>query len=89
MIHPIPRQRPATLPSARHYPDPQHFEDLSRLGDEITEMAAHLAAGTCELLELIQIFDEEGGWHGSGINSSATAPALLYLLHPCSRARIG
>jgi hypothetical protein len=44
---------------------------MSRLGDEITEMAAHLAAGTCQLLELIQVFDEEGGWHGTGINSCA------------------
>ena len=62
MIRPIPRQHPGTLPSARRCPDPQHIEDLSRLGDEITEMAAHLTAGTCQLLELIAIFDEEGGW---------------------------
>ena len=34
-------------------------------------MAAHLTAGTCQLLELIQVFDEEGGWHGFGINSCA------------------
>ena len=62
MIRPMPRQQPSRLPSARRFPDPQHIEDLSRLGDEITEMAAHLAAGTCQLLELIAIFDEEGGW---------------------------
>ena len=67
MLRPIPRQHPSTLPSARHCPDPQHVKDLSRLGDEITEMAAHLAAGTCQLLELIAIFDEEGGWQGPGI----------------------
>ncbi|MCH8056388.1 MAG: DUF222 domain-containing protein [Proteobacteria bacterium] len=71
MIRPLPRQQPSRLPSARRFPDPQHTEDLSRLGDEITEMAAHLAAGTCQLLELIAIFDEEGGWQGPGIASCA------------------
>jgi len=44
---------------------------MSRLGDEITEMAAHLAAGTCQLLELIHIFDEEEGWSAPGIASCA------------------
>ena len=34
-------------------------------------MSAHLTAGTCQLLELIQVFDEEGGWHGYGISSCA------------------
>jgi hypothetical protein len=34
-------------------------------------MAAHLAAGTCELLELIHIFDEEEGWSFPGIASCA------------------
>jgi hypothetical protein len=71
MIRPIPSQFPGHLPSARQYPDLQHFEDLSRLGDEITEMAAHLAAGACELLELIHIFDEEEGWCLPGIASCA------------------
>jgi hypothetical protein len=71
MIRPTPRKQIRTLPSARRYPDLQHFEDLSRLADEITEMAAHLAAGTCQLLELIHIFDEEEGWHGPGIDSCA------------------
>jgi len=71
MIRPIPSQSPGHLPSVRKYPDPQHFEDLFRLADEITEMAAHLAAGTCELLELIHIFDEEEGWSGPGIASCA------------------
>ena len=80
---------PHRLPTSRHYPDLDHFEDLSRLGNEITELAAHLDAGEFEFLNLIRIFDEEGGWAGPGINSSATAPALLYLLHPCSRAPTG
>jgi hypothetical protein len=89
MTSPIPPQQPNSPPGFHQFPDPQQHEDLSRLGDEITEMSAHLTAGTCQLLELIQVFDEEGGWHGFGINSSATAPALLYLLHPCSRVRTG
>jgi len=71
MIRPLPGKQISTLPSARKQPDPQHVEDLSRLADEITEMAAHLAAGTCQLLELIHIFDEEGGWQGPGIASCA------------------
>jgi len=71
------------------YPDPERAEVLLRLGDEITQLSAHLDAGTYRLLELLATFDERGGWHGTGIHSSATAPALLYLLHPCSRARTG
>ncbi len=55
MIRPQPLKPIPTLSSARQQPDLQHLEDLSRLADEITEMAAHLAAGTCELLELIHI----------------------------------
>ncbi len=71
MIHPQPAKPMRTLPSARQQPDLQHLEDLSRLADEITEMAAHLAAGTCQLLELIGIFDEEEGWSFPGIASCA------------------
>ncbi len=71
MPNPAPRRQPDTPPNTRHFPDPQRVDDLSRLGDEITEMSAHLTAGTCQLLELIQVFDEEGGWQGSGINSCA------------------
>jgi hypothetical protein len=79
------------LPHAQipNYPDPKRAEALHRLGDEITEMSAHLDAGTYQLLQLIGRFDQQGGWHGTGILSSATAPALPYLLHPCSRARTG
>ncbi len=71
MTRPFPSKQISTLPSVRSYPDPEHFEDMSRLGEEITEMAAHLAAGTCHLLELIQIFDEEEGWCFPGIASCA------------------
>ncbi len=44
---------------------------LARLGDEITEMAAHLDAGTFQLLKLICEFDEREGWGGVGIKSCA------------------
>ena len=67
----LPIQLPVDLPRARKHPDPQYVEDLFRLGDEITEMAAHLAAGTCHLLELIQVFDEAEGWSFPGIASCA------------------
>lgn len=66
MIRPLPIQLPVDLPRARKHPDPQYVEDLFRL-----------AAGTCHLLELIQVFDESEGWSFPGIASSATAPALL------------
>ena len=65
MHHPHP------LPTSRHFPDPQHFEDLERLGEEITELAAHIHAATYQLLELIRVFDEEKGWGGFGVNSCA------------------
>ncbi len=71
MIHPLPSQQINKPPITGKHPDPQRVEDLSRLGDEITEMAAHLAAGTCHLLELIQVFDEEEGWCFPGIRSCA------------------
>ena len=79
------------LPSTQmtHRPDPERAEVLLRLGDEITELSAHLDAGTYQLLQLIGRFDQQGGWHGTGILSSATAPALPYLLHPCSRVPTG
>ena len=58
MNHPHP------LPTSRHYPDLNHARDLERLGDEITELAAHIHAATFQLLELIRVFDEEQGWGG-------------------------
>jgi hypothetical protein len=63
----------AQIPAAQitHYPDPERAEVLLRLGDEITEMSAHLDAGTYQMLQLIGRFDEQGGWHGTGILSCA------------------
>ena len=65
MNHPHP------LPTSRHYPDLNHARDLERLGEEITELAAHIHAATFQLLELIRVFDEEQGWGGYGVNSCA------------------
>ena len=40
--------------------------EMDRLGDEIAELSAHLAAATAHLLGLIREFDARGGWsHGS------------------------
>lgn len=64
-------RRPHPIPSSRQFPDPQHFRNLERLGDEITELAAHIHAATFQLLELIRLFDEEHGWAGEGVNSCA------------------
>ena len=64
-------KHPHRLPSPRHYPDLDHAHDLERLGEEITELAAHIHAATCQLLEMIRIFDEEQGWGGFGVNSCA------------------
>jgi len=39
--------------------------EMDRLGDEIAELSAHLAAASAHLLELIREFDDRGGWnHG-------------------------
>ena len=65
MNHPHP------IPTSRHYPDPQIHQDMGRLGDEITELAAHIHAATFQLLELIGQFDEQKGWAGVGVSSCA------------------
>ena len=44
--------------------------DLDRLGDEIAELSAHLAAATARLLDLIREFDAREGWN-SGFRSCA------------------
>jgi len=67
----------------------QRRSHIEQLEDDITELAAHIDAASFRLLELIGSFDQQEGWHGTGILSSATAPALPYLLHPCSRVPTG
>jgi len=46
-------------------------QELARLGDQITELAAHLDAGEYRFLVLIEAFDRDQGWSGTGINSCA------------------
>ena len=53
--------------STPHHVD---YAALNRLGDEITELSAHLEAATARLLELIREFDERGGWN-TGFTSCA------------------
>ncbi len=58
-------------PSSNHYPDPERVTRLNHLADDITELVAHLDAGTFQLLQLICEFDENEGWSGPGILSCA------------------
>ena len=48
----------------------ESIAEMDRLGDEIAELAAHLAVATARLLELIREFDARGGWNG-GFRSCA------------------
>ncbi len=52
-------------------PDPERVTRLNHLADDITELAAHLDAGTFQLLQLICEFDADEGWAGPGILSCA------------------
>ena len=58
-------------PLAGYYPDPNRIKKLNHLADNITELVAHLDAGTFQLLQLICEFDKEEGWEGTGIRSCA------------------
>ena len=62
---------PETTPVFIARPDPDCALRLARLGDEITELAAHIHAATFLLLEKIREFDEQEGWVLDGINSCA------------------
>jgi hypothetical protein len=48
-----------------------HLADLEHLGEQITELAAHLDAGQYRFLTLLEAFDREQGWGGTGIMSCA------------------
>lgn len=53
-------------------PDPRPCtQELAHLGDQITELSAHLDAGTCRFLELVEAFDRGGGWRQPGVRSCA------------------
>ena len=47
------------------------MKDVNELADEITTLAAHIAAATARWLELIVEFDERNGWTTSGAKSLA------------------
>ena len=59
------------LPRAGYYPDHERVIKLERMADGITELVAHLDAGTFQLLKLICEFDKNEGWSGPGIQSCA------------------
>ena len=58
-------------PLAGNYPGHERIARLNHLADNITELVAHLDAGTFQLLQLICEFDKEEGWDGIGIRSCA------------------
>jgi hypothetical protein len=70
---PITQQTPTTShhPSAGYFPDHERVTKLNHLADNITELVAHLDAGTFQLLKLICEFDKDEGWEGPGIRSCA------------------
>ena len=47
------------------------MNETTALGDRICELAAHLNAANCRLLELIAEFDRHEGWGADGCNSCA------------------
>ena len=47
--------------------------ETSALGERICELAAHLNAASCRLLELIAEFDQREGWGHDGCNSCAAS----------------
>jgi hypothetical protein len=66
-----PKNAPNHHPAAGYYPAPIRVTELNKLADNITELVAHLDAGTFRLLQLICEFDENEGWEGPGIRSCA------------------
>lgn len=70
---PVTQQIPSTNDQIRagYYPPHEREIKLEKMANGITELAAHLDAGTFQLLELIGEFDEQEGWAGEGINSCA------------------
>ena len=62
--------------------------EITRLGDAITELAAHLDAATARLLDLIREFDEHKGW-SNGYSSCAAWLTHRAGLRPSgARARV-
>lgn len=67
-LHKLPQEHALR---AGYYPDPERIVNLNQMADGITELVAHLDAGTFQLLKLICEFDKKEGWAGPGINSCA------------------
>jgi len=63
--------RPTHQHCTNYYLNSGRVIDLERMADGITELVAHLDAGTFQLLKLICEFDENEGWAGPGIRSCA------------------
>lgn len=49
-------------------------DEIRRLEDQITELAAHIHAANYRLLTLIRQFDESAGWAEPGLRSCAHWP---------------
>ena len=62
-------EHPAPVPTG--LPDPERKLRLAHLGEEITELAAHIHAATFLLLEKIREFDQLEGWNLDGVLSCA------------------
>jgi len=87
--HPIPHSDSSGFVAQHLAQAGKHRAYVQQLEDDICQLAAHIDAAMFRWLELLREFDECDGWAGDGIKSSATAPALPYLLRPCSRAPTG
>lgn len=61
------------------FPNPEYHQFVDGLADQITQLSAHLDAGTCQLLTLIAKFDENKGWNGEIMDPQMAVAALLAL----------
>jgi hypothetical protein len=67
----VPASASALEAPASDAPDAASALTLDELEHRITELAAHLYAGSYRWLCLLREFDARGGWHGWGIHSCA------------------
>lgn len=52
-------------------PDSRYADEMEALANDISELSAHIAAATFQLLEMLAIFDEREGWALHGCASCA------------------
>ena len=57
---------------AGYFPPHEDIVKLEKMADGITELAAHLDAGTFQLLGLICEFDKQSGWKARVFNRVPT-----------------